>query len=549
MLPDRIVQIDHIFEPWNRPDTPGAVLAVLQHGEIVYQRGYGLADLAHRIPNTPQTVYNLASVSKQFTAFAAALLAAEAKLDLDANIRHYLPELPELSFPGSGQAVLTTRHLVHHTAGLRDFWGPLLRAGFRMESFGTDLITYDNAWEITLKQRELNFPPGDQHSYTNMGYLILGKIIARISGASLRQFCQENIFRPLGMTRTQFHDNISEVIPDGARSYQRSAPGADTFIESLNNCAVPGGGDLLSTARDLARWDENFYTGVLGGNDALLIMRSRLRLNDGSLAGYGFGQNHEHYRGQAVEEHGGFTSAFRTQVTRFPDLHTTVILLANVGEIQAKSAANRVADIVLEEHFTEPVEMPWNKPLSVDVLQAWQGTYFNTRQRTVLHISAREGALHGGYLPDKTLPLVVLAPDTVRPHNLDMVRMQRTQPTPEGKKQFLVHVNEEKPFPYVEFELFHPPDEMLAEYPGTYYSPEVDADCRIEQGEEGLVFYERRRPPAPMFPTLRDHFLADLSGGNGMNMLAIEFIRNEDRITALGLYDQRSWRLVYHRQG
>jgi len=190
-------KVDKIFSEWDKWDSPGASLAVLKAGQIIYKRGYGCAQLEYNIPIVPSTVFHVASVSKQFTAFAAALLANRGKLSLDEDIRKYLPEVPDFG------KTITLKHLIYHTSGLRDQWEALAIAGWRLD----DVITKEHILKLVRNQRELNFAPGEEHLYCNTGYSLLAEIVARVSGQSFPDWTAENIFKPLGMSNTHFHDD------------------------------------------------------------------------------------------------------------------------------------------------------------------------------------------------------------------------------------------------------------------------------------------------------------------------------------------------------
>ncbi|MCW4036925.1 MAG: beta-lactamase family protein, partial [Candidatus Bathyarchaeota archaeon] len=201
-------KIDEIFSEWDRTDSPGSALAVLKDGEIVYKRGYGMANLEYGIPITPTTIFHVASVSKQFTAFAVALLAQEGKLSLDDDVRRYVPDLPDFG------ETITIRHLIHHISGLRDQWELLIAAGWRME----DVIKTEDVLELVREQKELNFKPGSEYLYCNTGYTLMALIVERVSGKPFRDFCAERIFQPLAMENTHFHDDHKMIVENRAYS-------------------------------------------------------------------------------------------------------------------------------------------------------------------------------------------------------------------------------------------------------------------------------------------------------------------------------------------
>jgi CubicO group peptidase (beta-lactamase class C family) len=333
---DLTPSVDRLFAEWDKPDSPGASLAIVREGRLLYSKGYGRANLEYDIPNTPSTPFHIASVSKQFTAFAIHLLAREGKLSLDDDVRKYLPELHDFG------KTITLRHLLHHTSGLRDQWDLLQLAGWRLD----DVVTEDDILRLVWRQRELNFTPGEKIGYCNTGYTLLALIVKRVSGRSLRDFSRERIFEPLGMTRTHFHDDVTEWVKNRADSYDpRDGGGFRKAILSFSNVGATG---LFSTAEDLAKWDRNFEEQKVGGPAVWKEMLRKAKLMDGREVDYASGLVIARYKGDRMVMHEGMDAGFRAVFLRFPDRRLTVILLANLGSIHAVRLAFSVADLFLE---------------------------------------------------------------------------------------------------------------------------------------------------------------------------------------------------------
>lgn len=328
--------IDSIFAPWNRAGSPGCALGVLKNGEFVYQNGYGEANLDYGLKNGPEMVYYVGSVSKQFTAAAVALLAEEGRISLDDEARKYIPELPDYGRP------LTIRQMIHHTSGLRDIYTLMDLAGLRQE----DVMTDAEMIALIGRQKELNFPPGTDYLYSNSGYFLLGQIVKRVTGTSLREYADAKIFRPLGMTHTHFHDQPWTVLPRRAVSYAGSAA-AGFRMNYLWNFDKVGAGGLYTTLGDLAKWDANFYQPKIGGPDFLKTIQTRGVLENGRTLTYAFGLEIDSLHGYPVVRHGGALMGFRADLLRFPTLHTSVITLCNLGNITPGPLANRVAALYL----------------------------------------------------------------------------------------------------------------------------------------------------------------------------------------------------------
>ena len=330
--------IDALFADWDNATAPGGILSVLRDGHIQYERCYGMADLERREPITPESVFYIASVSKQFTAASVLLLAQEGGLSLDDPIRRYFPELHECADP------IAVRHLLHHTSGLRDFIDLWALAG---HSFEAPLSNSDGL-ALLARQTGLNFAPGGQHLYCNSGYKLLAELVGRVAGQSLRQYAERRLFGPLGMTRT-FFDDDNAAIPHRVRCY--TPDGERGYREIRKEFTIVGSGGLLTTAGDLARWDANFYEPRVGGPALIDALLTRGTLNDGTQLDYAGGLGHGTWKGLPTVRHAGGMLGFRTEMLRFPDQRFTVICLANRSDADPSGLANAVADRYLTEEY------------------------------------------------------------------------------------------------------------------------------------------------------------------------------------------------------
>jgi CubicO group peptidase (beta-lactamase class C family) len=344
-------RIDRLFAPWNNPNSPGCALGVVRDGRFVYERGYGMANLDYDIPNSPRLVYYIGSDSKQFTAAAIALLALQGKLSLDDDIRKYIPEMPD--YRATYGVPVTIDQLIHHTSGIRDIYTLMSLAGLRME----DVMTDDAMLRLITRQQALNFTPGSEYLYSNSAYWLLGQIVKRVTGRSLRVFADEQIFRPLGMTKTHFHDDPGHVMKGRAMSYE--ADGAGGFrISYLQNFDKIGAGGLYSTVEDLQKWDENFYTHTVGGDALQKLIHTRAVLTNGDTISYAFGNEVSTYRGLRTDEHGGSLMGYRAHILRFPDQRLSVIETCNLGSIDPGPIARQIAELYLGAQMTGPAVTP-----------------------------------------------------------------------------------------------------------------------------------------------------------------------------------------------
>jgi CubicO group peptidase (beta-lactamase class C family) len=329
-------QVDALFAKWSRPGMPGAVVGVIRDGKVVLSKAYGTADLERNVPMTPATVFTAGSMSKQFTAFSIHLLAQDGKLSLDDDIRKYVPEVPDFG------ARITIRHLLHHTSGLRDYMDLMVMSGSRTD----DVTTRDDGLNLLKRQRALNFAPGQEHMYSNTGYMLLGLIVQRASGQPLADFARERIFGPLGMKHTRFLHGYGTLVPGRALSYLPAAAGGYEYVAVGDS--ADGAGGLVTTLGDLALWDRNFQDGRLGGKELVAHMQATGVLNDGKPIDYASGLVVGGYRGGRIVWHGGAIGGFRTMMARFPDQHLAVVVLANAGDLDVWHMMYRITDLYLD---------------------------------------------------------------------------------------------------------------------------------------------------------------------------------------------------------
>jgi CubicO group peptidase (beta-lactamase class C family) len=411
---DLASRIDPIFATWDRPDSPGCALGVFRAGEVVYARGYGCANLEHGIPIAPSTVFDLGSTSKQFTAASVVLLALDGKLSLEDDVRKWIPEIPDYGRP------IRIRHLLHHTSGLRDYLTLFALAGIPSE----DWTDASDALAILSRQKALNFDPGEERLYSNSGYFLLSVIVERISGKSLVELAKERIFDPLGMSRTHFHDDHRLVVPGRATAYGAREGGG--FGIEMSDFEQTGDGAVMSTVEDLARWDANFYTGKVGGKALVEMLRTPGRLNDGKPLDYALGLGLGRSGALAFEAHGGSWAGYRAQMLRIPERRLTVVVLANLAEIDPSDLAWKVAAVMLPgELKRDPESRPASRPgaqgegapadLSAEEAASIAGLY-ESEELAVVYEIAREG---GGLVVrlrgrGKALPLVPEARDRFR---------------------------------------------------------------------------------------------------------------------------------------
>jgi CubicO group peptidase (beta-lactamase class C family) len=392
-------QADALFAPWKGSDKPGLAVIVQRNGKVVYRRGFGMADLEHDAPITTTTPFHVASVSKQFTAFAIHLLVAEGKLTLDDDIRKYLPELHDFGKP------VTVRHLLHHTSGLRDELNLLVMAGWRPE----DVTTEADIFRLIQRQRALNSDPGREYNYCNTGYTLLALIVSRQTGRPFAEFATERIFKPLGMKHTRFLERHGMLIKNRAQSYMPETDGAGYEHVPLSYSHV-GATNLLSTVEDLARWNRNLDTGRVGGKALIARMQEAGQLINGRHISYASGLEHGEYRGLPTIGHHGVDAGFRSTIERFPTHDFSVVILANGGDTSTPALARKLADIYLAEQLGHsPREVPSGARASPGAtpIDSLLGD-FALSDEIVFHFTHRSGRLFAQASGEEAYPLQAL---------------------------------------------------------------------------------------------------------------------------------------------
>ncbi|GBC83113.1 Penicillin-binding protein 4* [bacterium HR10] len=488
-------QVDRLFAVWDRPDSPGCAVGIIQNGRLVYARGYGMANLEHGIPITPRTVFDIASTSKQFTAASLLLLEQQGKLSLDDDVRRFVPELPDYGRP------ITLRHLLHHTSGLRDYLTLMALAGIRFDGVTTE----EDALRLIVRQKGLNFPPGEDYLYSNSGYFLLSVIVKRASGKSLREFAEEHIFRPLGMTSTQFQDDHTRIVPRRATGYA-PVPGGG-FRINMSQFEQTGDGALMTTVEDLALWDQNFYHPRVGGLELIRRLLMPGQLTSGETLRYAAGLIVETYRGLTVIRHGGSWAGYRAEFLRVPEQRFSVICLCNVSAADPTRLARQVADLYLASVFPEPAPAA-NVALSEEERAARVGIYRNPKTRTVLRLLSRGATLSleawGSQWElrpvEKNRFHLVEAP-----FSAELVFEAGGAGVP-ARLRVLRPGRPEEAYERVEPVTLSP--ERLLEYAGTYESEELEVRYTIAREGNALIV---RAPGIPAYPLLslgEDDFLS-----------------------------------------
>jgi len=309
-----------------RERIPGVSIAIVEKGQLVYARGYGLSNVEHQVLVKPETIFQSGSVGKQFTATAVMMLDEEGKVSLDEKISKYLGDVPE------AWQTITVRHLLTHTSGLTDYPADF---DFRRDYTEDELLKRAQA----IKP---DFMPGEKWQYSNLGYLTLGVLIHKVSGKFYGDFLQDKVFKPLGMTTTRIISE-ADIIPNRAAGYRlqnNELKNQNWVSPSLNTTAD---GALYFTVLDMAKWDGALYGEKLLKKASLEQMWTPVKLNNNTNYDYGFGWGFARINGHRIIEHGGAWQGFTSYIGRYVDDQVTVIVLDNLAGGNAGKIGRHVA--------------------------------------------------------------------------------------------------------------------------------------------------------------------------------------------------------------
>jgi CubicO group peptidase (beta-lactamase class C family) len=538
--PDALVAaVDKLFAQWDKPDSPGCALAVIKDGQTIHKRGYGMANLDHGIPISPKSVFNIGSVSKQFTAMSIALLAKQGKLSLDDDIRKYLPAFPLYQSP------ITIRNLLYQTSGIREYSHLMLAAGTRSQD-----ASDDDVLRILMRQRELNFKPGDEYLYSNSNYFLLAQIVTRVGGKPFPEFAADNIFKPLGMTNTHFHPDGTGVIKNRATGYT-ARQDSGYSAERVGSYHV-GQGGLFTTIDDLFLWDQNFYDNKLGGGTQLIQqLLTPGTLNGGRKSDYAFGLDVEPYKGLKMFGHGGVTYGFNAALIQFPEKRFSAICLCNLTSIQSSGLVRQIADIYLANAFRQTDETRNNivlpEPKVVQVpekeLAVVAGSYFSSTNNNFRRLYVKNGKLvySRGTSESELAPLgnnrfLMLGTP-------DRVEITFKSRLPGAPLQMITVVNGELAFTHDSVKSATYTMQQLTELTGAYYSDEIEATYDIIlRGDKFVLRRKNVDGETPLITQFSDAFSA---AGTG----SILFTRNrQNRVTGFLLNTGRVRRLRFDKR-
>jgi CubicO group peptidase (beta-lactamase class C family) len=363
-----ILKMDAIFHQYNNSTGPGCAVSVIKNNEVIFKKGYGMANLQYDIPITTATIFDIASVSKQFTGFAISTLIQQGKISEEDDIRKYLPDVPNFG------KTITIRHLLHHISGIRDWPQTLNIAGWRWD----EVFSFSDIMRMVKYQKDLDFESGSQYSYSNTGYNLLAMIVEKITGKTFPGWIDENIFKPLGMNSSQVLSDYTKIIRNLAYSYSVKDNG---FANIPGSLTAYGSSSIFTSVDDLNKWVINFQKMISSKNPVYMRMLTEGVLNNGDKVHYGYGLGHGEEFGLKTISHTGGWAGYRTIITNYPDQNISIIILSNADDFNMNDYEEKVAgyflkgQIKITESKTENVKDLPTVKVDTLLLKKYAGTY------------------------------------------------------------------------------------------------------------------------------------------------------------------------------
>ena len=470
-------EIDSYFESWNAVNHPGGVLGILKDGELLYTKAYGMSDLNTKQPNTVDTYFNIASISKQFTAMGIVLLEQEGKLSYDDEIQKYLPTIPEFKHK------ITIRQLMHHTSGLRSLHGILEMAGWR----SNDPRSTEDLFRIMEKQRDLNYEPGSEYLYCNTGYNFMAQIIENITEEDFVSWIKSNVFEPLGMNHTYVEENYWNVVPGNANSYYTEENG---FAYAVPYWGYLGSGNAHTNVSDLLIWYNNFSHPKSGWDKAFKALQTKDTLNDGSDNHYAFGVVMDKYRGVDRVQHGGAIGGFRSFACSYPEEDLSVVLITNFTSSDVRGKVGQVSNLFL--NADENVKLI-RKSIKIKAkkLKMYEHHFWNEEKKFSRKVYVRNDTLwyHRAEGNESEMRPVGEHEFQMVSSNAPIMKFDFENP---DAPTLIVGYGQSDAGHFKVFEPIEPTPTLLKEYVGSFYSPELETKYVIRLEDGKLIASQKR---------------------------------------------------------
>lgn len=504
-------RVAQVFEDFTDGVEPGCAAGVVREGRLVQAGGYGYASLESKHKLTPDSLFNIASMSKEFTAMAVLLLEQRGKLSLEDSPRKYVPEL------GRYADAITLRQMLHHTAGFGDGGELLAQRGVRY----SDPVTLETWMHALSRLKSPQGPPGEHYEYSNTGYFLLALVVERASGVHFAKFLHDNIFAPLQMTHTFVPDAIPVNDASRARAYKPDGKGGFAIEESL--WWVMGSSHVYTSVNDFAKWDSNFVTAQVGGREVIAKMQEAGVTRDGTRVDYGLGVRLTGHRQYRSIGHPGAWDAYRSDFRHFPEAKLGVIVLCNRTDANAWDRSLRLAEIYLDDG--KSAGLPWDAREMAKVegagalndmppglyRETWTGSY-ETLQRDGGTLQLREGR--------KSYPIESIAPHIYRvtfgdAYSYLAETYMAFVPKPTKGAPRFEGLFYGEPVEYVRVDAWKPAS--LEPYAGRYRSEELEIEYTLTP-KGGALLLKQPRGESTLRPADANRFQGDV---------VLEFAPNE----------------------
>ncbi|WP_196140739.1 serine hydrolase [Aliikangiella sp. G2MR2-5] len=476
-------EIDKLFSEWDKPDTPGGALGIIQNGKLIYSRGYGMANLDYDIANSPKTVFRIASTSKQFTAASIILLVQKGKLGLDDPLTDFFPEFPDYA------RQITIRHLLHHTSGIRDYLTLSYLSGLDENDHYTD----KEIMKWLINQKTNNFKPGENFLYSNSGYWLLGKIVEKVTGRSMAEFAENEIFKPLKMNNTHFHNDHTMIVKNRASGYSPLQDGS--FKIDMTTLDMIGDGGVFTTIEDMKKWDDASYQSDILNKDFWTMMETTGKLNNGAAIEYSAGLGVREFYGLKMISHGGAFVGYRANYIRFPQEKFTIVILANRSDARVDQKALQIVDLFLKDKFQKPesrkkVDSVKSEALKLSEkeLKQWQGDYWYPALNFSRSIVFKDNALFYQRGSDDGDRLVPIAKNQFTMESNDRVIITFSM-NKDKVAAFSFKYGGELPDIATRYESVNYDSEEFGAFSGRFYSEELDTTYDLKLQDNKLSIF------------------------------------------------------------
>lgn len=517
LTPEQSARIDSLFLEWNRPNHPGGAIAVMQDDKVVYSKAFGLASMEYLVPNTTGTRFNVASVSKQFSALGIVKLHLQGKLSIDDTIDKYIDGLAPFG------SEITIRHMLHHTSGLRSLHALFVLAGWRDD----DTRTNADLDRIIAKQTELNFEPGSEYLYCNTGYMFLVNIIEKVTGTPFVDYMKNEVFIPLGMMDTYVEDAYDRIVPNNATSYNKTKDG---FVRSVEYWGYVGSGNMHTTTADLLTYLKNYYDPTPGWELAFDMMQTLDPLTDGSPNEYAFGVVVDDFLGRKRVGHGGSIGGFRANIAVFPTEKTSIAIATNFSSSGPAGKSNQIAKVLFDEPTAKNLKVV---TVSKRKMESYSGSYWDGDTFTEREVTIGGDTLYFGTGNEAFLPLKETLFVNTDPENASKIEFSNGKLTyyPESGKPMVFSKFQEEPLT----------PELAKDYVGTYCSPEIETMYTIHLKNGELFAHHIRHGNVSLKQRKQDLLQGDFP------LLHLKFNRKNGRIDGVWISNGRVRNLWFEK--